>query len=133
VPLLFRIVATTVFLKILTVFEVHQYAKNHGCSLPQVLTYVMVHQDASLSGGTAATVAYKLGKNRQDGNHKPKFDPLLKTPSGTKSEHSTKNVSHKSKATEPELNHTREILRHGSFDLHLTDSTPLLSAFLYRP
>jgi short subunit dehydrogenase-like uncharacterized protein len=38
----------------LTVFELHQYAKNHGNSLQQVLTCVKVHQDVSLLRGTAA-------------------------------------------------------------------------------
>jgi short subunit dehydrogenase-like uncharacterized protein len=90
----------------LTVFELHQYAKDHGCSLQQVLTYVTVHQDASLSGGTAATAAYQLSKNRQDGKTKLEYDPLLKTPSGTKSEYITKNVSPKSNVTVPELNHS---------------------------
>jgi short subunit dehydrogenase-like uncharacterized protein len=89
----------------LTVWELHEYAKKHGCSLKQVLTYVTVHQDASLSGGTAATAAYQLGKNRNDSTtHKPAFDPLLKTPSGTKSEYITKNVSPKSNVTVKELN-----------------------------
>jgi short subunit dehydrogenase-like uncharacterized protein len=88
----------------LTVWELHQYAKEHNCSLQKVLTYVTVHQDASLSGGTAATAAYQLGKNRNDVQNKPEFDPLLKTPSGTKSEYITKNVSPKSNVTVPELN-----------------------------
>ena len=89
----------------LTVWELHQYAKKHNCSLQQVLTYVTVHQDASLSGGTAATAAFQLGKNRNDTTHKkPEFDPLLKTPSGPKSEYITKNVSPKSNVTVPELN-----------------------------
>jgi short subunit dehydrogenase-like uncharacterized protein len=104
----------------LTVWELNEYAKNKTnssnknkggsppASLKQVITYVTVHQDASLSGGTAATAAYQLGKNRKDGaNHnkdKPEFDPLLKTPSGAKSEYITKNVSPKSNVTVPELN-----------------------------
>lgn len=80
----------------LTVYEMYQYAKKQQATLKQVSTYVELPESATMSGGTAATAAYQLGKNRKQ-QPKPDFDPLLQTAEdGTKSEFVTKNISPKS-------------------------------------
>ena len=78
----------------LTVYEMYKYAEKQQATLKQVTTYVELPETASMSGGTAATAAYQLGKNRNQ--PKPDFDPLLQTPDGTKSEYITTNISPKS-------------------------------------
>lgn len=62
----------------LMVWEMNQFASNQGCRLTQVLTYQEFADEAAFSGGTAATAAYQLSKDR---SNKPKteFDPLLMT------------------------------------------------------
>lgn len=78
----------------LTVYEMHQYAKKQEATLRQVSTYVEFPEETSMSGGTAATAAYQLGKSRTQ--QKPSFDPLLQTKDGGKSDYVTKNISPKS-------------------------------------
>lgn len=80
----------------LTCWEMFQYASKNQATLKQVSTYVELPESATMSGGTAATAAYQLGKNRNSQTNKPEFDPLLQTPEGTKSEFMTKNISPKS-------------------------------------
>lgn len=86
----------------LTVYEMYKYAERQQATLKQVCTFVELPETASMSGGTAATAAYQLGKNRKE-QPKPDFDPLLQTPDGTKSEYITKNISPKSSEYEESL------------------------------
>jgi short subunit dehydrogenase-like uncharacterized protein len=86
----------------LTVFEMHQYAMKHQAELKQVTTYVEYPETTQMSGGTAATAAYQLGKNRNEPKQ-PGFDPLLQAQDGSKSEYSTKNISPKTDVYEPEF------------------------------
>lgn len=85
----------------LTVLEMHEYAKKQQAELKQVLTFVEFPESASMSGGTAATAAYQLGKNRTQ--PKPTFDPLLQTKDGTKSSFLTQNISPKSSEYQKDL------------------------------
>lgn len=89
----------------LTVYEMHQYAvqHHHNAELKQVMTFVEYPETTQMSGGTAATAAYQLGKDRNNGRPKPGFDPLLQAEDGRKSEYSTKNISPKSDVYQPEF------------------------------
>ena len=87
----------------LTCWEMFQYASKNQATLKQVSTYVELPESASMSGGTAATAAYQLGKNRKSQANKPEFDPLLQTPDGTKSEFVTKNISPKDNEYQKDL------------------------------
>jgi len=61
----------------LMVWEMNQFASNKGCHLTEVMTYQEFADEATFSGGTVATAAFQLSKDRT----KPKtnFDPLLMT------------------------------------------------------
>ena len=59
----------------LTVYEINEYAKSKGMSLLEVQTYAEYGDGASWSGGTLATAAYQLGKDRNN-KDKTNFDPL---------------------------------------------------------
>ncbi len=61
----------------LMVWEMNQYASNQGCELKQVMTYQEFSEEAAFSGGTAATAAFQLSKDRTAA--KPSFDPLMTT------------------------------------------------------
>lgn len=86
----------------LTVFEMFQHASKQRATLKQVSTYVEFPESASMSGGTAATAAYQLGKDRKN-QPKPDFDPLLQATDGSKSEFVTKNISPKSSEYQKDL------------------------------
>ena len=97
-----------------TVYEIYKYATARGCTLRSVQTYVEFPEDAQLSGGTAATATYQLGKPRTATNttaasgsssdlDRPEFDPMLTTASGTKSEFATKNITPKTEIDMPEF------------------------------
>lgn len=60
----------------LLTYELNQFASNRNCELVQVLTYQEFAEEASFSGGTAATAAYQLSKDRTS-QAKPAFDPLV--------------------------------------------------------
>lgn len=60
----------------LSVFELNSKAVELGGTLKQVRSYVEVASSASFSGGTAATAAFQLSKDRKSAE-KPAFDPLL--------------------------------------------------------
>jgi short subunit dehydrogenase-like uncharacterized protein len=85
----------------LTVYEMHRHAGKHHAELKQVTTFVEYPETTQMSGGTATTAAYQLGKDRN--GPKPSFDPLLQAEDGTKSEYSTKNISPKSEVYQPEF------------------------------
>jgi hypothetical protein len=69
------------------------------------MTFVEYPETTQMSGGTAATAAYQLGKDRNNNGQpkKPGFDPLLQAEDGTQSEYSTKNISPKSDVYKPEF------------------------------
>ena len=89
----------------LTVYEMHQYVQqkynnnnesnSNNATLQQVSTYVELPDSAAMSGGTAATAAYQLGKKRNHSSSSTSFDPLLQNAIGTKSNCVTKNISPK--------------------------------------
>lgn len=85
----------------LMVFEMHQFASNQGCELQQVITYQEFAEEAAFSGGTAATAAFQLAKDRT----KPKtsFDPLVRNKNGEKSEFHTTNICPKTSVDVPTL------------------------------
>jgi short subunit dehydrogenase-like uncharacterized protein len=116
----------------LTVYEMNEYAKSKGMSLLEAQTYAEYGDGASWSGGTLATAAYQLGKDRTN-TDKTNFDPLYTSvrktqfcvlkvvllkrsthpnlpfqtspqADGSKSEHATKNVSPKKTVKVAELN-----------------------------
>lgn len=60
----------------LSVFELNRKALEMGGTLKEVRSYVEVSASASFSGGTAATAAFQLSKDRNSAP-KPDFDPLL--------------------------------------------------------
>lgn len=62
----------------LLTFELDQYAKARQCQLRKVMTYQEFAEEASMSGGTTATAAYQLSKDRKS-LAKPAFDPLVAT------------------------------------------------------
>jgi short subunit dehydrogenase-like uncharacterized protein len=62
----------------LLTYELYRFASNHNCELVKVLTYQEFAEEASFSGGTAATAAYQLSKDRTS-QVKPAFDPLVTT------------------------------------------------------
>ena len=87
----------------LMVFEMNHYTKQtYGphASLLQVQTFPEFPANATLSGGTAKTAVYQLGKkkNKKKNNtldDQDDFDPLLRSSNGTKSQYGTKNISTK--------------------------------------
>jgi short subunit dehydrogenase-like uncharacterized protein len=86
----------------LMVFEMNQFASNQGCELQQVITYQEFAEEAAFSGGTAATAAFQLSKDRTN-TAKPSFDPLVRDRKGEKSEFHTTNVCPKSDVNVPAL------------------------------
>eukprot|EP00429_Kryptoperidinium_foliaceum_P005431 CAMPEP_0176014626 /NCGR_PEP_ID=MMETSP0120_2-20121206/6920_1 /TAXON_ID=160619 /ORGANISM="Kryptoperidinium foliaceum, Strain CCMP 1326" /LENGTH=410 /DNA_ID=CAMNT_0017347573 /DNA_START=81 /DNA_END=1313 /DNA_ORIENTATION=- len=86
----------------LMVYELNNFASNQGCELKKVLTYQEFWEDFGPSGGTAATAAFQLSKDRAN-TEKPAFDPLLTTKTGEKSEFHTKNACPKSDIDVPAL------------------------------
>ena len=62
----------------LLTYELQQFASSSNCDLVKVMTYQEFAEEASFSGGTAATAAYQLSKNRAT-QTKPAFDPLVTT------------------------------------------------------
>lgn len=63
----------------LLVYELHQFANRLDCRLDTVMTYEEFSEEAEFSGGTVATAAYQLSKNRTQSGANPTFDPLLTT------------------------------------------------------
>ena len=61
----------------LMVWEMNQYASQQGYELKQVMTFQEFSEEAAFSGGTAATAAYQLSKDRTNAATKPSFDPLM--------------------------------------------------------
>ena len=87
----------------LTVFEMHELARRRGGELVEVSTYTEYPPGTGASGGTLTTAVYQLGKKRS-GAAKGDFDPLLRTPSGSKSTYATKVTSPKRDVWVPEFN-----------------------------
>mmetsp|Transcript_128795 Transcript_128795/g.191986 ORF Transcript_128795/g.191986 Transcript_128795/m.191986 type:complete len:409 (-) Transcript_128795:203-1429(-) len=85
----------------LTVYEMHQFARQKGCELKEVRTYEEFADNATLSGGTITTATFQLAKDRK--KNSTDFDPLLSTIAGTKSQFSTKNISPKKETPIPEM------------------------------
>jgi short subunit dehydrogenase-like uncharacterized protein len=61
----------------LTVYEMHQFAKQKGCELTEVMTYQEFAESAAMSGGTLSTALFVLSKDRS--KNATGFDPLLTT------------------------------------------------------
>jgi hypothetical protein len=62
----------------LLVWEMNHYASQQGYELKQVLTYQEFSEEFAFSGGTAATAAYQLSKDRtSNAATTPSFDPLM--------------------------------------------------------
>jgi short subunit dehydrogenase-like uncharacterized protein len=61
----------------LTVYEMHQFAKQKGCELTEVMTYEEFADNATMSGGTLSTAIFQLSKDRSKKANV--FDPLLTT------------------------------------------------------
>ena len=62
----------------LTVYEMYQYARQHGCELTDAMTYEEFGEGAAMSGGTISTAAFQLTKDRTN-RPDTEFDPLLAT------------------------------------------------------
>jgi short subunit dehydrogenase-like uncharacterized protein len=69
-------------------------AAEKGCTLESVETCAEFPESAEFSGGTAATLAFQLRKDRS--KRSTDFDPLLTDKEGNKSDFMTKNTSPKS-------------------------------------
>lgn len=62
----------------LLTFELNEFAKARQCQLQSVMTYQEFAEEAAMSGGTTATAAFQLSKDRKS-QTKPAFDPLVTT------------------------------------------------------
>jgi short subunit dehydrogenase-like uncharacterized protein len=78
----------------LTVFEMNQYAKTHGCTLVEVTTLDEFPGSATFSGGTLTTAMYQLSKPKNSAQTPSGYDPLVKSLDGKKSKFNTI-VTHK--------------------------------------
>lgn len=87
----------------LLVWEMNQYASQKGYQLKQVMTFQEFSEEAAFSGGTAATAAYQLSKDRKNTATKPNFDPLMTAKNGEESKFRTKNVCPKRDVEVPML------------------------------
>ena len=98
----------------LMVYELHRYAQQqqsaskNPATLIQVQTFPEFPGSASMSGGTAHTAVYQLGKSRPSKKDKDPndFDPLLKLPTGEKSSHGITNISTKELVYDKHVGHS---------------------------
>ena len=73
----------------LSVLGMHTLAQSRNAELVEASTFTELPAETAASGGTLTTAVYQLGKTR-GGAAKPDFDPLLRSPDGSKSEFATK-------------------------------------------